>query len=136
MAKKRILSTVFVVAMLAVSAGQAMAQSNGEVTSGSVDLTNTPLQNESVTPFRVTPAADTGGGQWDYGTRAIIKDWSVLKQVYSNYNHLKYTHYSSCTIGTTEGHSGPTRKGNTAYSDAIGDTGAETHAYWKVDWEK
>lgn len=135
MRTKRAVATFFVVAMLAVSAGQAMAETSNYSTSGSIDLTNAPLQNKSVTPFKVTLAADAGGGEWDYGTRAVL-GIPVKKEVWSNYNHPKYYHSSSCSIGTTESHSGTQRAGNTAYSSARGGTSDKTHAYWKVEYEK
>ncbi|MDQ0495496.1 lactococcin 972 family bacteriocin [Paenibacillus brasilensis] len=132
MKTKRALVALFAAAMLVVSASQAMAETNSNLTSGSVDLTNAPLQNESVTPFKVTTAVDAGGGQWDYGTSPVF-GWGISKQVWSNYNHPKYYHSSSCSIGTTESHSGSQRGGNTAYSSATGERDAKTHAYWKVE---
>lgn len=126
MTKKSILSTVFVVALLAVTAGQAMAKSNSEATSGSVDLTNAHVTNASVTPFSV----DTGGGVWDYGTSVTL---SLRKKVWSNYTHPTKTHHSSCSIGTSSNHSGNTKAGTTSYSSAIGGLDDETHAYWGAE---
>lgn len=125
---KKLISTMFAVAMLVASAGQAMAQSNGEVTSGSVDLTNAPatnvtLSNASVTPFSV----DAGGGTWDYGTR-MVGPWT--KKVWSNYNHPTKTHSSSCSIGTASNDSGDTKKGTTSYSSATGSPRDATKAHW------
>jgi lactococcin 972 family bacteriocin len=124
--KKRLLSITFATALLAVTAGQAMAQTNGLQTSGSVDLTNSVFTNASVTPF---DTSDTGGGVWDYGTSL---SGLTKKKVWSNYNHPKKTHSSSCSIGTTSSHSGPTMQGTTAYSSAVGGLTADTHAYWSA----
>ncbi|WP_084654451.1 lactococcin 972 family bacteriocin [Paenibacillus zanthoxyli] len=131
MIKKRILGAVIALAVVAIS-GQAMADSNQAATSGSVDLTNAPVLNASVTPFAVTPASvNTGGGTWDYGTSYVFP---LSKKVYSNYNHPKYIHSSSCSIGTTESHSGDQPVGLTAYSSAQGSIDDATHAYWSAQY--
>lgn len=128
MAKKRILSTIFAVAMLAASASQAMAQSNYNVTSGSIDLTNTPstkarLSNATITPFSV----DVGSGSWDYGT-TMESVWT--KKVWSNYYHPKKIHSSSCSIGTSHSDSGDTSAGTTSYSSTTGSPRETAKANW------
>lgn len=128
MAKKRILSTIFAVAMLAASAGQAMAQSNSDVASGSIDLTNAsstkaPFSNAAITPF----SEDVGGGNWDYGTSY---ESVMTKKVWSNYYHPKKIHSSSCSIGTHHSNSGDTSAGTTSYSSTTGSSADTAKANW------
>jgi len=129
--KKQILSIALSAALLTAISGHVMANNNEQVTSGSIDLTNTPPGNINVTPFSIAPnSTDAGGGVWDAGTNVGFGG----KEVYSNYNHTKYIHSSSCTIGTHESHSGDIAKGTTSYSSATGGLTEKTHAYWKVNW--
>lgn len=125
MVKKRILGTTMIVAMLALSSGQAIASSKVP-TSGEIDLTNAPVTNSMLTPFS---SVNVGGGVWDYGTSAVGLN---QKQVWSNYNHPTLVHSSSCSIGTLMSQSGKTAKGTTSYSSAVGSWGDTTHAYWNT----
>ncbi|GLI04799.1 hypothetical protein YDYSG_08290 [Paenibacillus tyrfis] len=131
MLKKRILG-VTMVAILALSTGQAMAAKE-DATRGSVDLTNADVTPFAVSPVTMETTENVGGGTWDYGTKSEWQGWLVWKKrVWSNYNHPTKAHASTASIGTQTNFSGYTLSGTTSYASALGDLSAQTHAYWQT----
>lgn len=53
----------------------------------------------SMTAFATTK--NVGGGRWHYGTRVYAKDLvTIVKRVFSNYNHPTRCHSASVSIGS------------------------------------
>ncbi|MGK0469492.1 lactococcin 972 family bacteriocin [Clostridium sp.] len=130
MIKKSKLKAITVAMALTLSiTSQAMAAPSKMATSGSIDLTNAPI-NSGITPFT---SVSVGGGTWNYGTSLVPKFLHFDKKVYSNYLHATKKHHSSCSIGGLFSTSGVTAAKSMSASSAVGKTGDATVANWDVD---
>lgn len=123
MLKKRVICALVLGAMLSLSfCIPSIAAVDKIPTGGSL-----MLSNSQVTPMTVV---DVGGGKWDYGWYPLS---TIIKYVWSNYNHPSRNHHATTFIGAESDHSGIHPPYSLAPSHKTGLITTPSSVYWGLD---